>query len=190
MRDAYHSQVNTGDRSNPFHAPPVATLASIQAVANSELYKKVLQPKGFTETDPQLILEATVDAVKAKVISPDKAAEDYALLFKSAIQFNNKSYGGLTTSGFAPQSQYNTLITRETTPFEAGANLASTALKIVTTPDIIVPGYKAAKDFLFGETPEASLVPARRTEVVDVADPVKIREVFIKYLNAQQTAGK
>ena len=185
VRDGYHSQINTGDRSNPFHAPPMATLATIQSVANSELYKKVLQPKGFTETDPQLILEAAIDAVKAKVISPNQAAADYALLFRSAIKFNNESYGGIQTTGFAPQSAYNSPINRASTPFEG---ITGTAKDIATGAFGVIPvvyGYRKFKEEVLKRPVEPS--PVRTyTETVDVSDEIKMREVIVKYLSAQQ----
>ena len=77
----------------------MATLAAMNPVANTKLYKEVLEVKQFKEVDPQLILDSAIEGIKDKRISPTQAANDVAVIFSTAVDYNNKIYGGVQRGG-------------------------------------------------------------------------------------------
>ena len=105
--DPLRAEIKLGDSSNPFIAPPMATLAANNSVQRTALYQKVLKPMDMQETDHQRILKAALDGFISKTLTAEEAAEGVATLFKAAAAHNNTLEGGIARIGFEPQTTYN-----------------------------------------------------------------------------------
>lgn len=104
------SDIKTGDASNLYQAPPLASLATMNGFKQNPLYTKVLEPQiktGMTETDPMQIAVLTRQAILDKQISLQDAVNGYASLFSHAIAMNNASKDFMRF-GIAPQTSYVT----------------------------------------------------------------------------------
>lgn len=178
----YAKEIKSGDASNPYAAPPMDTLASIKAVADSPLYKKILAPKGYKEVDAQNIVDSAIQGVLAKQITPEQAARDVTTLFKAAVDYNNTIQGGFKRVGLSAQTSYNVSLKRPPSAFEKDLS------NLRFLPTIFIAGLAAPV------APELSNrmysgVEARKYnmgylyETVDLTDPVKVQNTIVKFLN-------
>lgn len=99
--------IAAGDSTNPYSAPPMATLETIPAVTNTALYQNVLKAKNFTETNPQLIMDAAIAGILAKAITHAEAADGIEAIFTAAAVHNNTVDGGFRRVGLPNQETYN-----------------------------------------------------------------------------------
>lgn len=106
-------KIEAGDGTNPYQAPPLPVIVEHSPkVQNSPLFKNVLKPYNLQETNPQKIAELAASGVKAKVITPEEAAQGLVDIFTSAAIYNNTFQGGFERAGLKEfeQRSYNTAI--------------------------------------------------------------------------------
>lgn len=103
-----HGNIDHRDQSNIYAPPPIEAVVAIPAVANSNWYKEVLssQVAGIKETNPELLIALTSDAVKAKKISYKDASQGLHVFFTASAGLNNvtRNYKGL---GLPQQTAFN-----------------------------------------------------------------------------------
>lgn len=170
-------EIVPGDDSNPYAAPPMATLAAKAAVANSPLYAKVLKTMNMVDANPQAVMDAAVVGVRAGIISPEEAAMGIATLYKAAVAHNNTFQGGYERVGLPTQKGYNSRLTRPAGLFEA---LALTSKAFGVLPRVtfnIVTGDE--KDI--ASIKKSLALPS---EIVDLTDPSRVQQLVVQYLNS------
>jgi hypothetical protein len=151
-------------------------------VKESALYQKVLKPKNLTETNPQVIFDATIEGIQAGVLDPQQAARDYSTLFKAAVDSNNKMNGGFRRLGMPDQKEYNTMITRPPSYLES--DLANLRLLPTTfTAGIVAPFSSALSDKLNAAANYSKRNAPNLREVIDVTDVTKVQHRIIQALN-------
>lgn len=106
----YIQEIKLGDNSNPFQAPPMATLTSNSSVTRSALYRKILRPMSMQETNHERIMEAAVNGFVSGTISSEEAAQGITDMFNTAAAYNSTFEGGLERVGLGRQTTYNVLI--------------------------------------------------------------------------------
>jgi len=99
--------INPNDRSNPYIAPPMATLLKAAAVRDSVIYKKVLAPLDLATAEPQIVINSALAAYKADTITSDEAIRGIVAIYSKAAALNNTMDGGFARIGFPEQSSYN-----------------------------------------------------------------------------------
>jgi len=109
---AMAADIRPNDASNIYQAPPLTALAQQAEVKSNPLYTKVLEPQikaGMAETDPNKILQLTIDAIQQGHINLGEAASGLSGLFRSAALVNSvaKDY---MRFGIVPQTSYNTTL--------------------------------------------------------------------------------
>jgi len=133
------AEVKFGDNTNPYQAPPMATLAQFARVKNDHFYKKVLAAKNYTEVNPQLILQDAKAALNSGTISPEGIAKGVTTLFQTAAAHNNTMGGGFSRYGLGEFNQKSYIIKAQRLPtaFEIAKGVAfglSSQIGIIDTP--------------------------------------------------------
>lgn len=169
--------IQPGDATNPYQAPPMSVLEGAAAVASSTFYKKVLHPIGMKETNPQRIMDAAVAGVRSKTVSPEEAAAGIEAIFDTAAAHNNTMHGGFRRVGLPNQVTYNTQISRPATFFE---NLKITGGITKASPLLVLSplaGQSAGlkKVLELGEAPFS---------IVDLMDGAQIKSALVQLLSA------
>lgn len=126
LQEVLASDIKLGDDSNPYHAPSMDVLAGFRAVAESDLYQKVLKASGKKEFDPDFLLSQATAAIKAKVLTPEQAAYGVTKLAQAAMEYNNKM-GMFDKYGLKNQFTYNVQV-------KDGLNFSSSAIRAMFNP--------------------------------------------------------
>lgn len=108
----------TGDTTNPYQAPPMEVLTSVEAVKNTALYKKVPSIQHMKETDPTRIVMYAAQGVKAGVLTPKEAMLGITAIFKTAVAKNNTLQGGFERYGMPAQDSYNAVVVLPPTKYD------------------------------------------------------------------------
>ena len=180
--------IKTGDTSNPFHAPPMAVLKEVSAVANSPLYKNVLSAMDMQEMNHQKFVDSTVDGLMAKRITLEQATDGIVTTFTAAGVHNSEFMGGFKRFALPNQTTYNTTIQSPPTAFqelksEAGIFLTSPlrALGIATTALGVTGGSSR-------EQVQKSLDKARgRYETLNLMDRAKVMNLLVRLVSARNS---
>jgi hypothetical protein len=176
------SKIVTGDTSNPYHAPPMGTLANaMKSIRDSKFYKTVLAPMEMKEINPEKIVEAAVAGVRAGTVSPDEASLGIETIFDSAAAYNNTLQGGYRRLGLPNQASYNVQFKR---PPRTAAETLDLALipfrsKVSATLLGTLIGVKGAKDI--GTTALQILRSPHIT--VNLMDATQIKSTLVKFLS-------
>ena len=105
------ADIKTGDNTNIYSPPPLTTILSVPAIANSKYYKQVfaqhMQAGGLNEFNPEQVTAMTVKAIKSGAITYNEGAVGLQALFGTARAVNNvtRNYSGF---GLPPQMGYRT----------------------------------------------------------------------------------
>lgn len=181
--EAKAGDIRTGDSSNPYQAPPMAVLKDIPAVANSPLYKKVLEAMQMQETNPQKIMDSAIAGVMAKTITPEQAADGVVTIFESAGVYNNENMGGFKRFGLPAQTSYKTTLTRDPSAFDTLRQksglvlptLSFAARSLISNESAVknlVKGYAGSDDFLDFN--------------IDLMNRTKVQQAIVKMLSSQK----
>lgn len=146
--DKQSTEIKAGDQSNPYIAPPMATLTAKRSVAETPLYQKVLKPMDMVEADPQRIMDAGLAALAAKVISATELASGVEAIFEAAAAHNNTNEGGFKRVGLPSQTTYNVRLDRVPTLFETLTTLPSLANPFTLPGKAIISEAATAGEFI------------------------------------------
>lgn len=146
--DILAADIKTGDASNPYSAPPMSVLTDKAAVINTPLYQKVLKAKNMQETNPQSIMDAALEGVFAKVITPEEAAAGIEAVFEAAAAHNNVFQGGFERVGLPSQTTYNVKLDRVPTIFETLKALPVLANPFTLPSKIIASEAVGEREFI------------------------------------------
>ena len=175
---AWNLDIRTGDSSNPLHAPPMDTLVANKAVQADPFYQKILAAMGMKEVNPQSIMDAAINGVLSKTVSPEVAANGIDLLFTTAADYNNSMQGGFKRIGFPNQTQYNVKLARPATAFEkltaADKSIPRTSLQSFVFEG--KPSKDAGANFI--DNTESTFIQ------VDLMDSTKIRNTLVQILSS------
>lgn len=107
------ANIKTGDTTNIYAAPDLASVSTSQAVQDSVLYQKVFQPAlvagNLTESNPDLLISLATNATQKGIISYEEAVQGITNYYKQVTLLNNttKDYSRV---GITPQTTFNTKI--------------------------------------------------------------------------------
>ena len=172
------NKITTGDTTNPYHAPPMGLLAlEMEAVKNDPFYKKVLEPMGMKEINPELIMEAATNGIRSKVITPEEAATGIETIFDSAAAYNNLMQGGFKRLGLPSQLTYNVQFKQTPTATE---KLTILGVGTSALPVSIITGGEAD----LGITKAAARAFRDPFFIVDLMNPVKVKQTLVRFLSS------
>lgn len=177
------SNITTGDASNPYHSPPMGVLSNeFAAIKATPLYRKVLAAMDMKEINPEKILEAAVNGIKAKSVSPDEAAAGIEVIFDSAAAYNNTIAGGFRRVGLENQTTYNVQLKRDQSLLDQ--------LKLVSTITQTAPLtlLKPIGDDL-GITKAAIATLRNPLFILDMMNGVRVKEQIIRMMSAADIEG-
>ena len=145
----YRDVIKSGDASNPYTAPAFSVIAAQDTVRNSPWFAQVILPSQVQSTDPKLIVEHTVAAVKSGKITLEQAAAGITAFYTTAVDYNN-AQNNYPAFGFQKQVSYKTLL---------------------QTPHFSVPGpipfLNSAVDGLYGE------------RKINLMDPLEVKKYLL-----------
>ena len=179
-------EIAAGDNANPYAAPPMSTLATFESVKKSALYRNVLQDMNFPEADPQSIIDAAMNGISAKVLTPEQAAAGIVDLYSSAAEWNNTIEGGYARIGFPEQVTYNARVRRTDTNFEI---ITTVMLNQPSSIAIAAKLALTAKEGIKNEADRAER-SGQRTAVVNLMDRTAVQELVIKLMSSKAPAPK
>ena len=184
-------EIAPGDTANPYQAPPMSVLTGIKGVKDSALYRNVLQDLNFPDANPQLIIDAAINGIVAKSLSPEQAAAGISTLYKAAAEYNNTMEGGYERIGFPEQVTYNARVKRAITNFEllgAGLNVTATTVlspvKAVGGLTGIGPGVVNSINRAFHER------TSNRNAIINLMDRTAVQELVVNLLSARAPEPK
>lgn len=105
----YRELIKSGDASNPYAAPAFSVIADQTTVKESPWFTEAIAPSQVNSTDPKLLVEHTLAALKAKKISLEQAAAGVTAFYTTAVDYNNE-HNNYKAFGFEPQVAYKTLL--------------------------------------------------------------------------------
>lgn len=130
-----HSLIDPKNNANIYQAPKATDIIALAGLKDNEFIQKVVKPivdSGMTNTDPDMLVDATVDAIQQNPSKFNSYTAGLATYFNTAITLNNSNiaYEGM---GLPIQKDYNTRI-RGTIFGHERVNLANQAEvnKIIT----------------------------------------------------------
>ena len=171
------TDIKQGDGSNPYQAPPMSVLAEMKDVASSTFYQKVLKPKNMVEVVPQTVVDAAVNAIIAKTVTPEEAAAGIEAIFDAAALHNNTIQGGFKRVGLGAHSQttYNTRLKLPASFLDRAADMVS--ISSLLTPIGIIA---TAKSVISGDASLAKKVITTNTETVDLMNRAAIQQHIVR----------
>jgi len=182
--DTKAANINTGDATNPYHAPPFSVLETMTSVISTELYTNVLKAMEMKEVNPQKILDAAIAGVRAGSVSPESAASGVEAIFDAAALYNNTMQGGFRRVGLPNQVTYNTQIQAPVTGVDLlklGITSAPSAALFGLTALLPTVGIEQAGDSLAESIAKKAKA---RTTTVDMMDGTRIQEAIVKLLSS------
>ncbi|PHQ81739.1 MAG: hypothetical protein COB66_01320 [Coxiella sp. (in: Bacteria)] len=172
----------SGDTSNPYVAPPMTVLKDVSAIRDTPLFTKVLGPMNLTETNPQKIMDASIAGVRAKVISPEEAANGIQTIFSSAAAINNTMAGGYSRIGFPSQTTYNVPLELPPTAFQTLTGSIGVATSVAAIPFTGIPGLVKGEGFFGGPDKALQALVADRLFTVDLMNKQEVEFAIAKLL--------
>lgn len=110
---ADHDLIDPKNQANIYQAPKATDIIAVPGLQNNEFIQTVVSPlvkNGMTNTDPDLLLNAAVDAISANPSKFESYSQGLSTYFNTAITLNNANVGYKAAMGLPPQEAYNTRI--------------------------------------------------------------------------------
>lgn len=170
----FAADINTS--GNPYHAPPMESLAARMDLSDNLLYTKVLKPAKVNELAGQVVADLATNAVLAGTLKPEEAAAGISDLYKTAAVYNNTIEGGFTRVGLPAQTSYNVTINLGRSGLETAGRVAAVAVN---------PAFTG---MLGGDKSVYGFVTKPNTASFDLTDDTEVQNMIAQILSRKSKA--